>query len=814
MPTPRAWASSGGEGIPLETENPRLERQLKSVQGSRGGWASCIGQRESGKDCMGFVPANGEPGQIHTIPEGGLAPQARPGAGPLMHPPSRELTEKSLDKGRHMEQDSSGGVVESPFQDLKEMMIYIKDIHWLAEKNMLITEKNMLILDDLNQNYARDDLRQKLVLQAKDSALPPLNAEEVANSLREHMGRIIREIVTEAMRPMEAKGGFPQPVLPDQSKMETSKMLMTEMVDREFKEKSMSSQRALQDSIRDQSAGINAQMDTMMRVLEQKFESVGQKMDHLERLAHVGAGNVIGVRPSIIDHRDEQGAAVRESTEDVSGTGDDEDAEEASKEIEPNEEKPKKKTEKEKSVSDSMHITTETVEEKEADVKMDMAHLFDVDGDPADNYSFGEKIVHSKYFEMVFAFLIVLNTLSMCIESEFVGYGIGYRLGLKEMTSPPSPEVDDWFVKIELGFGAIFTVEVVSKILALKWKFHKSAWNVFDFGIIAIAWIDTLLNVDLFLNPMLLRLVRLVRLLRLLRGLSAFEIFDNLHLMVRGIKAALPVLIWVVVLVFPALACCGLGINYLLVDFIQDPSNPLEDRVECFTYFGTFTKSILSMFEVTFGNWVIICRFLYSRVDVKFAFFFMAYQLVMGIAVIRIIYGVFLHVTFACATSDDDTLIAKKNRENKKFAEKMHALFQKFDASGDGSLTREEFHEIASNPLVKTWLSTMDLELTDTDLVFDLADGGDGQMNANEMVYGFSRLKGTARSIDIWALISLVRKAVHEIEKIQKNSEAREFRELKKIENLIAHRDEHTSHIAQKTSLQVPALAMPVKKDQ
>jgi hypothetical protein len=420
-------------------------------------------------------------------------------------------------------------------------------------------------------------------------------------------------------------------------------------------------------------------------------------------------------------------------------------------------------------------------------------NIFDTEDEEEIQKTWLEKIVTGGPFEMTFGLLIVLNTLSMCVEAEYRGWGTGNALGLPEF-SATNASTDKVMEVIELFFGIVFTVELVAKIIALKGKFRHSRWNVFDFTIISIAWIDFFLEVDFFLNPMLLRLVRLVRLLRLLRGLSAFEIFDNLHLMVRGIKAATPVLIWVVVLVFPALACCALGMNYLLVEFMQDTGNELSEREQCFKYFGTFTKAMLSMFEVTFGNWVPVARFLVNAVDAKFAMFFMTYQLVMGIAVLRIIYGVFLHVTFACATSDDETLIAKKKRENKKFAEKMHALFSKFDAEGDGYLSREEFREIAKNPLVKTWLSAMDLEMTDTDLVFDLADGGDNKMNAKEMVFGFSRLKGTARSIDIWALISLVRRCVHEIEKLS-NTETKELRELKKIDNILTHQPQLVANL-------------------
>lgn len=119
-----------------------------------------------------------------------------------------------------------------------------------------------------------------------------------------------------------------------------------------------------------------------------------------------------------------------------------------------------------------------------------------------------------------------------------------------------------------------------------------------------------------------------------------------------------------------------------------------------------------------------------------------------------------MHVTFACASSDDETLIAKKKRELQKYSEKMHALFTEMDSSGDGFLTRAEFRSVCQDERVQHWLAAMELEIRDADLVYDLTDDGNDRMSAHEMVYGFYRLRGTARSIDVQALISLVRKLV------------------------------------------------------
>jgi len=172
------------------------------------------------------------------------------------------------------------------------------------------------------------------------------------------------------------------------------------------------------------------------------------------------------------------------------------------------------------------------------------------------------------------------------------------------------------------------------------------------------------------------------------------------------------------------------------------------------------------MFEVTFASWVPIARFLYNHVDERFALFFMGYKLVMGIAVLRIIYGVFLHVTFACATNDEEVVIAKKNRENAQYAERMHEIFQQFDSSGDGYLTKDEFLQIVVDPRVKTLLSALELEINDAELVFDLTDDGDGKVGAEEMVYSFSRLKGAARSVDVLALTTLTKEAIKKIDTV------------------------------------------------
>lgn len=362
-----------------------------------------------------------------------------------------------------------------------------------------------------------------------------------------------------------------------------------------------------------------------------------------------------------------------------------------------------------------------------------------------------ERLVTSALFEIVFAILILLNTVYICVQAEYGGYDKGHTLGVSGMQAATATG-NSVFHIIGRSFSILFTVELVTKMLALRLQFFRSAWNVFDLTIISIAWITEVFEIKLFLNPMLLRLLRLVRLIRLLRGLTSLQDrFENLFLMVRGITAAVPVLLWVIVLVTPMIASCALFMNFTLQDFMDDPDMPLVDRLACYEYFGTFTKATLSIFEVTFGNWVPICRFMYSKINTRFAFFFMGWKLVVGIAVLRIIYGVFLYVTFSSAATDDESVIAQKNRENKKREEKMMAFFKKFDSHSHGYLTKAQFMQVFEDPNVKLWLSGyLDLQVDDADLLYTLVDNlaADDKVHLDQMVHGFERLKGAARSID------------------------------------------------------------------
>ena len=46
---------------------------------------------------------------------------------------------------------------------------------------------------------------------------------------------------------------------------------------------------------------------------------------------------------------------------------------------------------------------------------------------------------------------------------------------------------------LNIGFTALFTLEVVLRILAIKWQYFRSPWNVFDFIVVGLSLAGMLL---------------------------------------------------------------------------------------------------------------------------------------------------------------------------------------------------------------------------------------------------------------------------------------------------------------------------------
>jgi len=380
-------------------------------------------------------------------------------------------------------------------------------------------------------------------------------------------------------------------------------------------------------------------------------------------------------------------------------------------------------------------------------------------------------IVLHPYFEITFALLIVLNTVTMAFESQYHGIVIGHNVKYPRYNGTSEdiwPGAKIAFIVLDWFFGIIFTIEVLMKAFGLCRQFHTDWWNLFDVVIVG-AWLIDALARDLVtfpIDPMLLRLARLARLLRLLKLIKSLQGIDPLFLMVTTLKGSISVLLWAFLFLLVCQTMFAFLLNQILVSYYLEEDNDAATKLEIFKYFGTFSRSILSMFEITLGNWVPVARLLLDGVSEWFMIFSLLHKLTMGFAVISVINGIFIQETFKVAACDDTLMMMQTQRATRTHSKKMKVFFDAADTSLDGCVDLPEFRSILENPQVIMWLKAQQLDASDGDSLFMLMDNGSHKLTVEDFVKGVSRLKGDARSFD---LRKLMHQHQHQFDLLQKN---------------------------------------------
>lgn len=154
-------------------------------------------------------------------------------------------------------------------------------------------------------------------------------------------------------------------------------------------------------------------------------------------------------------------------------------------------------------------------------------------------------------------------------------------IGVETYPSLHDKYEDAFYAANQILLG-IFVFELIVRLTAVGFspKFFKSGWNTFDFAIIAISFIPGLGS-----NATVLRLARLLRVTRLLR------LMPDIHVLLDGLKRALPPAMSLVGLT--ALLCYLYAIVGWSLFHEQDPK-----------HWGTLGESMLTLFTLlTLEGW-------------------------------------------------------------------------------------------------------------------------------------------------------------------------------------------------------------------
>ncbi|XP_030405870.1 sodium channel protein type 5 subunit alpha-like isoform X3 [Gopherus evgoodei] len=185
-------------------------------------------------------------------------------------------------------------------------------------------------------------------------------------------------------------------------------------------------------------------------------------------------------------------------------------------------------------------------------------------------------IVSKQAFDVSIMILICLNMVTMMVE-----------------TDDQSLEKVNILHKINMLFVAIFTAECGIKMLALRHYYFTNGWNIFDFVVVILSIVGTVLSDIIqkyFFSPTLFRVIRLARIGRVLR-------------LIRGAKG-IRTLLFALMMSLPALF--NIGLLLFLVMFIYAIFGMAnfayvkkEHGIDDMFNFQTFANSMLCLFQIT-----------------------------------------------------------------------------------------------------------------------------------------------------------------------------------------------------------------------
>merc|ERR1719310_2087389 len=134
----------------------------------------------------------------------------------------------------------------------------------------------------------------------------------------------------------------------------------------------------------------------------------------------------------------------------------------------------------------------------------------------------------------------------------------------------------------------------------------------------------------------LLRLFRLVKILRVVRGMRSVR---PLRLLLISIWSSISTLLWSIIFLCTIQILGALLVTQLMQSSITDRAVDLALRETLYHYFGRFTYSFYTMFEMTMsvGSWAKLGRLLIFEINWMWSFFFVVYGWIVIFAVIRVI---------------------------------------------------------------------------------------------------------------------------------------------------------------------------------
>lgn len=313
-------------------------------------------------------------------------------------------------------------------------------------------------------------------------------------------------------------------------------------------------------------------------------------------------------------------------------------------------------------------------------------------------------------FDFVMGFIIVFNMLVLIVETD--------------RSVDPVDDSDSgmhWTEAFSWVSLVIFCSELTMRIFVLRCTFWLDKWNLFDFLIVGIDTVFSIVGIfatDVFPTSML----RIFRLAKLGRVSKVLRVFPELRLLLAGLLGSLSAIFWGTVL----LAVCLLVWAMVAVLFIHPINEEIDygDCARCPQAYNSVMSAALTFWQqlVAGDSWGQVTIPVIEKQPLTAAFF-IPMHLSVGMAVTNLILGVVVSV----AQEARDELLAEDAHEKRlsKMEKQTHLidLCKGMDPLKTGRLSKEQIYASFQNEGdFRDACMAMDISVEDMDIIWSIID--------------------------------------------------------------------------------------------
>jgi len=298
----------------------------------------------------------------------------------------------------------------------------------------------------------------------------------------------------------------------------------------------------------------------------------------------------------------------------------------------------------------------------------------------------------------------------------------------------------EWLLRVTAYQGSFFTMEG-------RW------WNYLDTVLIAFQCMEQLLKLFSLVAPLnmgLLRMLRILRIIRVARVVRSLHLFDELRVITASVTSSAASLFWDSVLLTMTTYIASVIILQVILSAGDTPH-----RDDIAYWFPSLSRAFLTLFESIVGgvSWDEIVAPLVSDIGPLIGIAYCLYVAVSLFAMMNLLTGVFVDQAMRVVREDKDTVLAKRIAD----------LFLTQGLDDNTEITWDDFNAKLQCDVMKDYFKQINVEVGEARALFEMIDiDQSGSVDCSEIVQGCLRLRGPARSLEMFQLLS----AVNEIRRL------------------------------------------------